>query len=264
MSPSSLQERRCLWCEASLTAGDIWHSKKCRQTAWRFLKTPIPWDPGDKTLRLAYADPPYPGLSAKYYKDEPTFKGEVDHLELAATLMTYDGWALSTSAEAMPWVRSLFPAQEDIVVCPWVKPLQRVVARGPATVTEYVLVRPGRRRLYRPATLQDAFTGAVARLGDSTLIGRKPIKFVNWLFRLLGASPVDLLDDLYPGSGVVGRCWRVFCRLGPERRRPGRPERRAPIVAGGQEAPRRDPAATSPYPGRATPGPGDRRRRTID
>ena len=34
-------------------------------------------------MRFAYADPPYPGLSARYYRNEPTFAGEVDHGDTA-------------------------------------------------------------------------------------------------------------------------------------------------------------------------------------
>jgi hypothetical protein len=31
-----------------------------------------------------------------------------------------------------------------------------------------------------------------------------------WLFQLLGASPGDDLDDMFPGSGIVGRCFAQF------------------------------------------------------
>lgn len=51
-------------------------------------------------MRFAYADPPYPGLAARYYADQPTYAGEVDHAALVASLEAsgYDGWALSTAA----------------------------------------------------------------------------------------------------------------------------------------------------------------------
>jgi hypothetical protein len=54
-------------------------------------------------MRFAYADPPYPGTARKYYGDQPTFAGEVDHRQLVASLVDagYDGWALSTSAKAL-------------------------------------------------------------------------------------------------------------------------------------------------------------------
>ena len=51
-------------------------------------------------MKLAYADPPYPGR-AHLYKDHPDYAGEVDHERLVNDLVAnYDGWALSTSAGA--------------------------------------------------------------------------------------------------------------------------------------------------------------------
>ncbi len=210
----------CLWCSASLSAGqDKWCSKRCRQTAWRFRKIAVIEDRNDTPKKLAYADPPYPGLSKKYYQHEKTYRGEVDHRDLVATLeASYDGWALSTSRSAVPWILRLFEEEsiEGLYVCPWIKTHPEPKARGPANVCEFVIVRPGRRRQPGP---RDSFVGAVARGGDSNLIGRKPINFINWVFQLLGASPVDALDDLYPGSGIVGRCWEEFRRQGRQERR---------------------------------------------
>ena len=59
-------------------------------------------------LWLAYADPPYPG-KARLYQDHPDYGGEVDHAELIERLAAYDGWALSTSAEALPAVLAVCP-----------------------------------------------------------------------------------------------------------------------------------------------------------
>ena len=56
-----------------------------------------------RSLRLAYADPPYPG-KAWLYRDHPDYGGEVDNAELVGRLAGYDGWALSTSAAALPSV----------------------------------------------------------------------------------------------------------------------------------------------------------------
>jgi hypothetical protein len=64
-----------------------------------------------RPLRLAYADPSYPG-KAWLYRDHPDYGGEVNHAELIDRLVAYDGWALSTSAEALPAVLALCP-----VVC---------------------------------------------------------------------------------------------------------------------------------------------------
>lgn len=59
-------------------------------------------------MRLAYADPPYPGR-AHLYEGHPDYAGEVDHEALIEHLngwKRYDGWALSTSAAAL---RELLP-----------------------------------------------------------------------------------------------------------------------------------------------------------
>src|SRR6185369_12543628 len=53
-------------------------------------------------VKLAIADPPYPGQAAKHYADHPDYAGEVDHAELLKRLDTdYDGWALHTSSVAL-------------------------------------------------------------------------------------------------------------------------------------------------------------------
>ena len=85
-------------------------SVRCRQARHRFLRAVGYADsvaPG-RPLRLAYADPPYPG-KARLYRDHPDYAGEVDHAALLARLAGYDGWALSTSAEALPAMLALCP-----------------------------------------------------------------------------------------------------------------------------------------------------------
>jgi hypothetical protein len=42
------------------------------------------------------------------------------------------------------------------------------------------------------------------------VIGAKPAAVCWWIFTLLGAAPGDTLDDLFPGSGAVGRAWAAF------------------------------------------------------
>lgn len=49
---------------------------------------------------------------------------------------------------------------------------------------------------------------------DSYVIGQKPEVFCRWVFGWLGAQPDDALEDLFPGSGQVGRTWEAF-RLQP-------------------------------------------------
>jgi hypothetical protein len=72
-------------------------------------------------MRLAYADPPYPGQARKHYKDHPDFAGEVDHEVLVSHLLPFDGWALSTSNRALQDVLALCPPGVRILA--WNKPI---------------------------------------------------------------------------------------------------------------------------------------------
>lgn len=153
---------------------------------------------------MAYADPPYPGLSAKYYRDEATFAGEVDHKALIASLEAsgYDGWALSTSSKSLRDVLPLCPP--GVRVCAWVKPIGIPKAtNGLHSTWEPLIVCRGRQQ---PPGVRDFLIAQPARFGGS-LAGRKPSAFVAWLFDCLGLQVGDELDDLFPGTGIVGRAW---------------------------------------------------------
>src|SRR4051812_38087943 len=65
-----------------------------------------------KTLRVAYADPPYIGQAKRHYKDHPDYDGEVDHGDLINRLesMYPDGWALSLH---MPSLGTILRICED-------------------------------------------------------------------------------------------------------------------------------------------------------
>lgn len=193
----------CAWCSNPITRGRFC-SQKCRQAAFRLRCRRQTEAEESHPMRMAYADPPYPGLSSKYYRHEPTYSGEVDHAALIASLRyQYDGWALSTSSKALRDVLPLCPPEAR--VCAWVKPVGVPPAtRGLHGIWEPVIVVPGRR--LRPG-VPDALRAHAAR-GGGTLPGRKPIAFVAWLFDCLGLLPGDELDDLFPGTGIVGRAWR--------------------------------------------------------
>jgi hypothetical protein len=235
----SCSGRLCLWCGQPLdTTRFRWCSKRCRQTAFRARQLCVAEDLGDTPKRLGYGDPPYPGTSRKYYRDEPTYAGEVDHDALIAQLVQYDGWALSTSAKALRHVLPLCPP-EARVAC-WGKPHGvSSKTRGAHNAWEPVIYKPARVR--RPG-FPDFLAAQPAR-GGGTLPGRKPLAFCAFLFRLLGASPGDDLDDLFPGTGVVGRAFAEFKRTSA---RAGSdvasPEASSPS--------RRSAPATSPAPGR--------------
>jgi len=183
--------------------------RRCRQSAFRARRLASLHGAGDASpmpaaRRFAYADPPYPDCARRYYRGEPSYAGEVDHRALLARLTAgdYDGWALSTSARALREVLPLCPP--DARVCAWAKPHAVPEAtRGLHNAWEPVIVVPGRRM--RPG-LPDWVRAYPAR-GGGELMGRKPLAFCAWLFRALGMLPGDDLDNLFPGTGVVGRAW---------------------------------------------------------
>lgn len=152
-------------------------------------------------MRLAYADPPYPGR-AHLYRDHPDYAGEVDHAALIARLREYDGWALSTSAAALG---DLLPLCGPVRILAWVKhtvtiswePVIVSSARKPEGVRDWIQVEP------------DSYQWRARP--DTYVIGQKPEAFCMWLFQWLGATPADTLDDLFPGSGNVGRAWDKWC-----------------------------------------------------
>lgn len=77
-------------------------------------------------MRVAYADPPYPGQAYKHYRFDPSGirAAEVYHPELIDRLCDEypDGWALSTSSVALQYVLEMCPS--DVRIAAWVKPLR--------------------------------------------------------------------------------------------------------------------------------------------
>jgi hypothetical protein len=169
-------------------------------------------------MRLAYADPPYPGRARELYGDHPDYAGEVDHRELIEKLETYDGWALSTSSRSLRSVLELCP--ENIRILIW---LNHNVGRS----WEPVLVRSARPIATQWMPLDWIRTEVEAFQWrpppEGYVIGRKPREFCRWLFKWLGARPgEDSLDDIFPGSGAVTQAWEEWT-LQPELARvPGR------------------------------------------
>jgi hypothetical protein len=63
------------------------------------------------------------------------------------------------------------------------------------------------------------------------------------MFAQLGARPGDTLDDLYPGSGAVGRAWALYASLEetvgppePSQLEPDEPSRGAAAIRPGHQA----------------------------
>lgn len=206
--------RQCGWCRSALeqtpsSGAAKYCGTRCRQAAFRLRRRREQLVTAAEPGRFAYADPPYPGLSSKYYRNEPTFAGEVDHAALIASLAGggYTGWALSTSAKSLRYVLPLCPP--DVRVASWVKPIG-VSSRtfGIHNTWEPLIVWGGRKLR---GGKRDWLSAQPARYGGE-LPGRKPIAFIAWMFDLLGASPGagDTFEDWFPGTGVVGRAWQAL------------------------------------------------------
>jgi hypothetical protein len=252
--------RVCAWCRGPIPPAArrdaVCCSVRCRQARHRFTRAAAgaPGDPSRPTgaarrlhrvpggpsrpeavagpLRLAYADPPYPG-KAHLYRGHPDYAGEVDHAALIRRLSTYDGWALSTSAAALPAVLALCPP--GVRVAAWHRGERPARSRWPLNAWEPVIYHGGRPAdPSRPDALQtrrvDSLVCGVSALTTlpSRVTGTKPAAFCRWVFGLLGAEPGDTLDDLFPGSGAVTRAWAVYTGA-PDPSRPARAGRVAPV-----------------------------------
>jgi hypothetical protein len=159
--------------------------------------------------RLAYADPPYPGKAHLYQENT-----EVDHAALVAQLAGYDGWALSTDSPNLAFVLSLCPV--TVHVAAWIRtnaPPFNPDGRGAVRSWEPVIYQPSRSERLSPTRVRDVFHGGAptGSLVASRFTGAKTASFAAWIFGLLEARPEDHLDDLFPGTGVVGSSWDAWC-----------------------------------------------------
>lgn len=222
--------RRCANCGGPIPASMRRDAKscsvRCRQAKKRFsdavglaerFASGVP-------LKLAYADPPYPGLSRRYYGDHPDYAGEVDHAQLIAQLTEFDGWALSTSARSLQAVLALCPP--DVQIAAWHRGARHTASKRPVSAWEPVIYWGGRPDLSgadsaTPGQRDGSATAqrrtdslvypAKPRLTDPNRVtGAKPAAFSRWVFDLLGATAGDQFTDLFPGSGAVGRAWETF------------------------------------------------------
>lgn len=205
----------CDWCRSPIVTTNArarFCSKRCRQSAFRIRQRGSLEALADTPLKVAYADPPYPGYAKSLYGTLPDYAGEVDHATLIASLAAvYDGWALSTGAYALRQLLPLCPA--DVRVCAWVKPIGvSSKTYGAHNTWEPLIVKPARR--LRPGK-RDWLSAMPAR-GGGNLMGRKPLAFCNFLFSMLGMLPGDQFFDLFPGTGIVARSWEELCRHAKE------------------------------------------------
>lgn len=161
-------------------------------------------------MRVAIADPPYIGQSAKHYKNHPDYAGEVDHAELVERLCRdYDAWALCCSSPSLKTILALCP--DDVRVMAWVKPFCSFKPGvGVAYAWEPVIVRGGRPRTREQPTIRDWVSANITL--ERGLVGVKPDEFSFWLFEVLNLNADDQIEDLFPGSSAISRVWESWKR----------------------------------------------------
>jgi hypothetical protein len=156
-------------------------------------------------MKFAYADPPYIGQAKKHYKNE-ALCAEVDHNELLTRLSDEypDGWALSCSSPSLRQILSYPACPSDIRVMAWVKPFAIFKPNvNPAYAWEPVIVRGGRKHDRYDRTVRDWVACNITL--KKGLCGAKPEGFCRWVCQVLNVQAGDVLDDLYPGTGIMTR-----------------------------------------------------------
>lgn len=160
-------------------------------------------------MRIAYADPPYPGQAKKHYGPdarEVNHRLLIDHLD-----RRFDGWALSTSSPALADVLPLCP--DEVRVMAWVKPFASFKKGvNPAYAWEPVIISAARDLPTGKGhlTVRDWVSENITL--ETGTAGAKPAGFCYWLFTVLGARPDDEFTDLFPGSGAVTEAWEAWRR----------------------------------------------------
>ena len=92
----------------------------------------------------------------------------------------------------MAWVKPFAVFKRNVPVAYAWEPVLVQACRKPIVSGR---VRPLRDWYSAPAELVPGFAGA------------KPEAVCKWLFEVMGCEPDDNLEDLYPGTGAVGRAW---------------------------------------------------------
>lgn len=160
-------------------------------------------------MRLAIADPPYPGC-AKLYKDHPDYAGEVDHAALCRKLLTeYDGFVLHTASTTLHIVLPLIWSP-DVRIMAWTKPFAAFKRNvSVAYAWEPVIVKAARKPTVRGRiVMRDWIAESITM--KKGLTGAKPRAVARWAFEMLGAEPTDTLDDLFPGTGAITNAWNEW------------------------------------------------------
>lgn len=159
-------------------------------------------------MRFAFADPPYLGcgrLYAAHHDQALAWDDPETHRTLIARLVDEypDGWLMCLSS---PSLRTILPmCPDDCRVGSWVKPFAAFKAGVTvAYAWEPVIFRGGRKRPRTDDTVRDWVSEVITL--QKGLPGAKPERFCEWVLDLLNVNErEDQIDDLFPGTGIMGR-----------------------------------------------------------
>lgn len=167
----------------------------------------------DRSMKFAYADPPYLGQGRKHYAgdhpDAHIWDEPGSHLALIERLGTEypDGWALSASSTSLHTLLPMCP--QTVRIAAWTKPFAAFKRNVRVAYTwEPVIVQGGRISSKDGAGVNRDHLAESITLKKG-LTGAKPERFCRWVLDLLGWRPGDTVDDLFPGSGVFTRVLRA-------------------------------------------------------
>lgn len=187
-------------------------------------------------MRFAYADPPYLGCCNKYGHHHQYPYGCWDDWRTHNMLIRDinarfpDGWALSLSSTSLQTILGLCP--EDVRVGVWCKTFS-AFKKGvrPAYAWEPIIFRGGRNPNHghphappekngKQNTPKDFFEtwdqdgGILAPITmKKGLTGAKPEAVCEWILDLLNVQAGDEVEDVFPGTGVMGRVAELRTRV---------------------------------------------------
>lgn len=184
-------------------------------------------------MRLAIADPPYPlelserydlaaggarivsrsrgrrwygggPAAADYHPEAEEWDDPARHRRLLEQLLDeYDGWAIATSSDGLQAYGEL-PAPARVLA--WVKPRSAPGGHRIHRGWEPVILYPPRGRRSRTSGMRVPDVLVEPAPGDNSFAGSKPTRWTRWVLDCLGFdSEVDVVDDLFPGSGSVAK-----------------------------------------------------------
>jgi len=165
-------------------------------------------------MKFAFADPPYIGYSHYYdHPDRKKWDNPATHADLLHTLRNdYDGWAYCLYSNSLkePQIIGAIQGDPQIRISAWVKPFASFKPGvNPGYTWEPLIFKCGRPYERGGTTIRDHLSCNIAM--QKGLKGAKPMAVCFWVLKLLNFQPGDTLDDLFPGTGVMGRAVNHFC-----------------------------------------------------